>query len=215
MLACCHDTGYIPVLRQYAAQASTLGRLTLLGGGTRLRSDISSLGFSSTNLFETMFSSANSKSITGSPAALKAPAVFPALQSSPSNTPVNFSYAQLASRGKTADQNSQHAKRPARLASRLRPVVRNDAGKRIDKPLKQNESLMNRLRDVDLCHWHYLRAECKTASTSCAHNHLYPGPLTPQEYDALWILSRQNPCRKSKKSGVCEDDQCIYGHVPG
>jgi hypothetical protein len=55
LLACCHDTGYIPVLRHYAAQPLALERVTLLSGGN-LRLDMSNLGFKTTNLFESLFS---------------------------------------------------------------------------------------------------------------------------------------------------------------
>jgi hypothetical protein len=55
LLACCHVTGSIPVLRHYAAQPLALERVTLLSGGN-LRLDMSNLGFKTTNLFESLFS---------------------------------------------------------------------------------------------------------------------------------------------------------------
>ncbi|CAG8952766.1 hypothetical protein HYFRA_00009010 [Hymenoscyphus fraxineus] len=65
LMACCHDTGYIPELRKYSVPA-TIDRITLLQVG-QLRSQMENLGFRTTRLFEPLFSS----SFTSKPAAHK------------------------------------------------------------------------------------------------------------------------------------------------
>ncbi|KAH8757115.1 hypothetical protein BGZ57DRAFT_932890 [Hyaloscypha finlandica] len=54
LLACCHDAGYVPVLRQYAAQATLFERMTLLSAGV-VRPDIGDLGFRTTRIFDSLF----------------------------------------------------------------------------------------------------------------------------------------------------------------
>lgn len=98
-------------------------------------------------------------------------------------------------------------------SGRLRPIIRNSAGKRIDKPLVVNEGLVNAMKKHNLCSWHYLRADC--AVSSCQRNHKYPRPLSPGEFDAQWCIARQGMCYRLRKGGDCNDEQCMYGHGPG
>ena len=49
-----NDAGYVPVLRQYAAQSSVSERITLLSAGP-VRPDMESLGFRVTSIFEPLF----------------------------------------------------------------------------------------------------------------------------------------------------------------
>lgn len=95
-------------------------------------------------------------------------------------------------------------------SGRLRPVLRNVAGKRVDKNLSADANLVQEMKKLKLCSWHHLRSDCQLAS--CKRNHDYPRPLSPAEYDALWIGTRQGICRRLRKDGDCNDDQCIYGH---
>ncbi len=98
---------------------------------------------------------------------------------------------------------------PAIDASRLGPVLRNDKGLRVDKPLKVDPSspYFQFLRKANLCQWYYLRGEC----TGCSKNHNHDA-LGPREYDCLWYLARNGLCYKVQKGKDCEDPKCIYGH---
>jgi hypothetical protein len=95
-------------------------------------------------------------------------------------------------------------------SNRLGPIIRNSAGKRIDKSLNVNESLVNVMKKHNLCSWHYLRADCTMAS--CSRNYKYPRPLSLTEFDAQWCISRQGMCFHLRKGADRDDDQCMYGH---
>jgi len=184
LLACCHDMGYIPVLRQYAAHPSSAERITLAAGES-IYPGMANLGLRTTTQFASLFSP------NGLPP--RAPASLLAI-----NKAITISLL--------SDENL------VSNVNRLRPVLKNDAGRRIDKELSVDEGLAQALKKRNLCNWHYLRADCKSAGTTCKHGHGYARPLNRREYDALWFLSRQAPCYRNRKGGVCEDDKCIYGH---
>lgn len=99
---------------------------------------------------------------------------------------------------------------PVANCDRLRPILYNAAGKRIDKALSVNEDLINELKKQNLCSWHYLRADC--IQSGCKRNHDRKRPLTPKHYDAMWCIARMGTCFTVKKGRRCEDDQCFYGH---
>ena len=215
LLACCHDAGYIPVLRQYAAQDSARKRITLLSGG-RLRSDMSDLGFPTTSIFQPLFSSSGSLPLT-SP---KSPPAIPQLPVTAGPAFQKPATDQIAVHGRTLSNGNVDREtlsltedKPVSMSGRLGPVLRNIDGKRIDKALHVDNSLVQALKIINLCHFHFLKTDCTMIETSCKRNHNFPRPLPPGKFDALWCLSRQNVCNRTKKGKVCEDDQCIYGHT--
>jgi hypothetical protein len=192
LLACCHDAGYVPVLRQYAAQSSCSERITLLSAGF-VRSDINSLGFQCTATFESLFSSSGSTQ----------PATYGKGQKPSGNV-------QHVLESTTSVSSSWAKEKPVSNSGRLGPVVRNAAGRRVDIGLSVDASLVQEIKNRNLCSWHYLRSDCQMAS--CKRNHNYPRPLITEEYDALWLFSRQGMCHRLRKGGSCDDDRCIYGH---
>jgi hypothetical protein len=216
LLACCHDTGYIPVLRHYAAQPLALERVTLLSGGN-LRLDMSNLGFKTTDLFESLFSQGEWQVILQSSKSVRSKqktknAIAGGLQpQSPASPPE--SSALPVRNGSVSKSNGESTPSTERKTmtgwERLKPILRNNQGKRIDRPLSEDKNFIDAMRKADLCHYHYLKDDCKT---NCHYNHNYSRPLTDREFEALWILSRQNRCHKSRRSGVCEDESCIFGH---
>jgi len=72
--------------------------------------------------------------------------------------------------------------------------------------------LLQEMRERNLCSWHYLRSDCQKRG-SCEKDHNYPRPLSPEQYDAQWLVARQGACYTLRKRGDCDDDQCMYGHV--
>ena len=188
LLACCHDTGYIPVLRQYAAHPPSAERITLLTAGF-LHPNMATLGFCNTENFNSMF------------------------WSSARVSPVMANKVFTTSTGPPSDPN------PVSNADRLGPVIRNYKDlslRRIDKCLSVEESLVEAMRKRNMCHWHYLRADCKDAVTrECTYNHSYRRPLSDEEFDAVWFLSRKAICYRAKRGTACDDDRCIYGHSTG
>lgn len=109
-----------------------------------------------------------------------------------------------------SEASSQSKEKPVNNSGRLRPILRNSAGKRIDKVLTVDVSLVQEARKHNLCSWHYLRADCQVSS--CKRNHIYPKPLSQGQYDAQWTVARQGLCHRLRKGRDCDDDQCIYGH---
>lgn len=110
--------------------------------------------------------------------------------------------AEAASRGK---------EKPVNNCGRLRPILRNGSGRRIDKTLVVNKVILQEIRKRNLCSWHYLRADCHRLE--CRREHAYPRPLTPAEFDAQWLVARDGTCYTLRKKGVCDDDQCMYSHA--
>lgn len=196
LLACCNDAGYVPVLRQYAAQSSYSERITLLSVGY-IKSDMSALGFRATYLFEPLFSPNNSSRVSQAPMTGKV-------------RQVSVSMIQELLGPTTAEASSQVKEKPVSNCGRLRPILRNSAGKRIDKTLSVDKHLLQEMRERNLCSWHYLRSDCQ--KNTCKRQHSYPRPLSPKEYDAQWMVARQGGCYTLRKGGNCDDDQCMYGH---
>ncbi|KAE9364678.1 hypothetical protein N431DRAFT_421835 [Stipitochalara longipes BDJ] len=198
LLACCHDAGYVPELREYAAQSSSSERITLLLAG-HIRSDMSALGFRATRLFEPLFSPSNPTSNA---------------QAVPNGKvhQLSVSNIQQTLDRITAIASSQGKEKPVKNCGRLRPILRNGVGKRIDKDLKVNPRVLQEMRERNLCSWHYLRSDCQKRS-SCERSHNYPRPLCAEEYDAQWLIARHGACYTQRKRGNCEDDQCMYGHI--
>ncbi|KIX03903.1 uncharacterized protein Z518_07456 [Rhinocladiella mackenziei CBS 650.93] len=98
---------------------------------------------------------------------------------------------------------------PSQQMDKLASGVVNSSGYRVDIPLSVDENLLKRIKSLNLCHWLFLRGECR----GCSRNHAHP-PLTDPEFDALWLLARQGFCNKAKQSR-CDDIKCIYGHGHG
>jgi hypothetical protein len=184
----------VPVLRQYAAQQSSSERITLISSGV-VRSEMSGLGFRATHIFEPLF----------------APG---ALRQTPASAHVKKTTPSPATFQQTVDMivrsASPKAEKPVYNCGQLRPIIRNKDGKRVDKVLSVEESVVKRVKKHNLCSWHYLRADCVVKS--CSRNHQYARPLSMAEYDAQWLVARQGHCHQMRKGKDCNDDQCIYGH---
>ncbi len=196
LLACCHDAGYVPALRQYTAH---LERITLVTVGP-VGPAMHTLGFRATRLFEPLFSPSISLQFTPVRTNGKV------RQSSESNIQQSLDSITAT----TAEGSSQFKEKPVSNCGRLRPIHRNDAGKRIDIVLSVDKRVVQHMKERYLCSWHYLRSDCQRGS--CKREHGYPRPLNPEEYDAQWWIARQGVCYTLRKEGNCQDDQCIYGH---
>ena len=182
ILGCCHDTGYAPFLEQFAADKVNRGRITLLEG-SKIEPRIAALGFEHIVRFETVFIG---------PQALHAKVSVPQ------------STAPLLGASPPPMHNDLWIQR---MSKRLGPVQRDSEGKRVDKKLDVDSSLIYAMRGGNLCAWYYLRGECK----GCPRVHTVP-PLDSKMYDALWAISRGNFCHKARKDKNCDDDRCVYGH---
>jgi hypothetical protein len=194
VLACGHDSGYAGALREYS-NTTNGDRISLLET-EKMRSEITTLGFKSTTMFRSLFQHDDK----------------PAL-----DLPRTELYSKKLA-GPVLQQNGSGVgglavvpedKLVANVA-RLGPVVFDSTGKRVDRPLSVEENLLNALRKLDFCHWHYLRADCVKP---CGRKHDYPRPLGDEMFDAMWYLSRFGKCNKmKKKNGNCKDEKCIFGH---
>lgn len=99
---------------------------------------------------------------------------------------------------------------PSINTDRLGPILRDEKGYRLDKPLLgvvPNSPLVTLLRNGNLCHSYYLRGKC----TGCSRVHTLPA-LDRESYDALWFIARQGHCHKYRRGKQCSDEKCIYGH---
>ena len=100
---------------------------------------------------------------------------------------------------------------------RLGPVLRDQDGRRVDRPLKVSKPILERVKKGSLCYYLFLRGSC--ISPTCGRSHAYR-LLTDEELDALWQLARQGRCYKSQKADRyagddCSDALCVYGHRSG
>jgi len=164
--------------------------MTLLRG-VNLHTRIAELGFQKFLRLETVF----------------APHGLPAV-------PVTRSPAPATS-GATSGQNlrANESINPAPLSDRFGAVIRDEAGKRLDKELKVdiNSGYLNVLRENKLCAYYYLRGRC---NGGCDKNHV-PAPLKAKEFDALWYFARGGLCYKTRKGKDCDDPMCVYRHEEG
>jgi len=181
---------------------------------------MSDLGFRTTTIFGSLFSPSESSSSASSAKTSRLEPQLPVNEAGPAPPAPASSQGRLHGRtlsnGKIIEEIlSPTEEKPASNSGRLGPVLRSSDGKRIDKPLWVDNNIIQALLVADLCHWHYLRADCKMEGKSCKYNHKFPKPLGSKQFDALWSLSRKNACRRDKKGKICEDDQCIYGHTQG
>jgi hypothetical protein len=92
-------------------------------------------------------------------------------------------------------------------------IKRDESGIHRDRPLNVNGNLLQAVRKLDLCYWHYLRGDCTQEFKGCKKDHRYPRPLPLETFDALWLLARSGLCYRVRKGSICEDEKCIYGHV--
>lgn len=92
-------------------------------------------------------------------------------------------------------------------SSKLGPVMKNEQGQRIDKPLKVDGGLVQAFQKKNLCNWLFLKGFCAGCERSHAHS-----PLNDQHYDVLWFIARRGICYKYQKGKACNDPTCIYGH---
>ena len=95
---------------------------------------------------------------------------------------------------------------PRQQSNKLACVSKDSSGHRVDLPLSVDQRKLEDLKNHNLCHWLFLRGECR----GCQRNHQY-SQLTDSEFDALWYLARQGLCYKAQRGG-CNDSMCIYGH---
>lgn len=96
---------------------------------------------------------------------------------------------------------------------RLGPIVFDAAGSRVDRCLKVDKAVANRIAKGGLCYWLYLRGRCEMVS----HNNHGHRALTDAEYDALLEQARKGRCWKTTKAEQgkgqgCVDALCFYGH---
>ena len=213
MLACGHDSGYAPFLGQFVGDKQAAERITLLEGSP-FPAAIRDLSLKRTR-FDSVFNTVTQPVASGN--LVKAP-----LRRGTSSTMTTT----LSSHGDSL--NSPIKRAPATkgspliryhntlaMSDRLGPVLKDQGGRRVDRPLQVNPEVMEGLRGQSLCFRLFLRGEC--ALGKCQRGHVHQ-PLTSDEFDALWALARQSQCHKSRRarnlSGECSDAKCVYSHKP-
>lgn len=199
ILGACHDGGYAQFLGEFAADPSKRERITLLHG-TKIHTSIAALGFTKRLKLDTVF----------------APHKAASHQNSPSPPPimsgtVSKSAAKTTS-GATIPPNpgAREFINPVSLSERLGPVIRNEAGKRLDKKLNVdiNSGYLKVLRENKFCYYYHLRGKCKGG---CGKNHIFQC-LNPKEFDDLWYIARTGVCNQVSKGKDCDDQMCVYRH---
>lgn len=200
MVACGHDTGYAPFLGQFVGDKQVAERITLLEG-TPLPAVIKNLGLKKTrftSVFNEVMQPVVSSRSVGSSWSSVAGDNRPPDSEPRSSVPVTPSSGYRNSKAKS---------------DRLGPIMTDDNGRRVDRQLQVKAAIVERIRIKFLCHYLFLRGEC--VMNSCPRNHYHP-PLSNEEFDALWSLSRQHGCythRRADRTGSdCSDVMCVYGH---
>lgn len=211
MVACGHDTGYAPFLGQFAANRRVAERITLLEGGSPFPIEIKSLGFRTTR-FVSLFNE-QAQPATWASSARPTMGRETAETNSKGNSNVEGPVAVVSRQVMGSRTPSGRLHKLEVQSGRLGPVLKDEKGWRIDKPLSVGAAVVDRIKKAHLCNFLYLRGEC---AKSCQRNHDYR-PLSDEEYDALWLLARQGWCYVSRKAGQdvnndCSDAMCIYGH---
>lgn len=196
VLACGHDSGYAPLLGQFAGEGAA-SRITLLEG-SKFPLAIGQLGLE-TAKFGSLFHD------------VPVPAVLAA--------PTGPAWGRLARNGATPDCGSNTGslirpsihEDPKAKWQRLGPIQYDERGRRVDRPLPVDDTVVESLKRGGLCYFLYLRGECKKLS-NCPRDHRHK-TLSDAEFDALWSLARQSRCWYGKNKGEnCPDEKCVYGH---
>ncbi|CAG8975834.1 hypothetical protein HYALB_00009414 [Hymenoscyphus albidus] len=151
LMACCHDTGYITELRKYSVPAM-VHRITLLQIG-EIRFEMKNLGFSTTQIFEPLFSFISK----------------PVIHNDSSDTPqekeesLEMTFHQLLNL-------SIGRKVSARNGNNRRHVHQQSAA--TNSPAsKQINDFRKMITKADLCLAHYAGFECHPSP--CSYNHTY------------------------------------------
>jgi hypothetical protein len=204
VLACGHDSGYAPFLGQFVGDKQLAERITLLEGSP-FPAAISGLGLKSTQ-FNSVFNA------VPPPPPVSAGLVGPTRGRGVASTVAGT----LTDRGSNAGR-PMGFRNPQARSDRLGPVLTDQAGHRVDRPLRVNEAVVENLKKGSLCYHYFLRGDC--VLPTCRQNHVHP-PLTDEEFDALWSLARQGRCFKSRKADRdpgddCSDAKCVYSHRSG
>lgn len=202
VVACGYDTGYAPFLGQLVGDKEIANRITLLEGPP-FPPAIRKLGLK-TARFSSVFQEATHLA-HGQGSIVSDVNTISAVR------PPFGTERGLVAPVKTLFSSWRNGK--AQLW-RLAPVVRNEAGRRVDKALVVDDSTVERIQGKNLCFFLFLRGECKMKN-GCRRNHEHQ-ELTDNEFDALWYVARKGRCKKSQKAdagGVdCSDERCVYGH---
>lgn len=216
MLACGHDAGYAPFLGQFVGDKQLAERITLLEGSP-FPAAIRSLGLKKTHftsIFNTITQPAASTALPGPAWGLSV-----VIPKAPAPRPVRGAEVgrPMAIGKRVPETPSKRYHNNQVQSERLSPVLTNANGRRFDKPLQVDETVVERIRKVALCYYLFLRGDC--VSQKCDRNHAHR-QLLDAEFDALWWLARQGGCYKSRKAnrdGVndCSDKLCVYGHRSG
>lgn len=209
-MACGHDTGYAPFLGRFVADKEVAQRITLLEGGP-LPTVIKNLGLKITR-FRSVFSDVSQPSacpVSASQAWGRAPSGMANGQRGN-----NTGGSTVAAMGPSLRTGPLPRRMPTVRSDRLGPVLTNDDGLRVDKPLQVDQTVVERIKKSKLCHFLYLRGECSLHT--CRSNHDFR-ELSDEEFNALWSLARLGRCRQSKKGDRnpqddCSDVMCVYGH---
>ena len=181
VLGCCHDSGYTSFLTDLVANHGAQDRITLLSMQS-ISSKLSRLGLKNTR-FGTVFAPSFSN---GHPE--------PSIQTHYQKT--------------TESKMAKSIAMPNEQRHRFGPIQRREDGTRTDRPLTIHPSVVQSVSGKNLCHWYYLRGECR----GCSRNHTYRA-LNDEEFDALWYLSRKARCFAFQKKKDCDDPECVYGHA--
>ncbi|KAK4691230.1 hypothetical protein P7C71_g5723, partial [Lecanoromycetidae sp. Uapishka_2] len=161
------------VRREFAANVSKRERITLLHG-TKIHASIAGLGFKRFLRLETVFAPHGASAIQASrPSSLTIPGI--AFNANNGSSPGGSTAPTSGPKGYV---------NPAPLSERLGPIIRDDAGKRLDKKLNNDigSGYLNVLRENKFCAYYYLRGRC---NGGCGKNHV-PAPLKAKEFDNLW-----------------------------
>lgn len=207
VLACGHDDGYAPWLGQFVGDKQVAQRITLVEGNP-FPAKMRSLGLK-TIKFNSIFNNIGAQALSGP--SFRSQATPPA--------PTRTDSGQGGSSKQSTTQGLGEMRGPAGInpgahSDRLGPVIIDDSGRRVDKPLHVEKAAHDRMKKTSLCYYYYLRGQC--INTPCQRNHVYR-PLTHEEFDALWDQARQGRCARSRKvdrkgGEDCSDALCVYGH---
>lgn len=83
-------------------------------------------------------------------------------------------------------------------------IPRNQAGQRVDPPIKVDKDVRLRISGEKWCSNHQLKGHCSFSNCGFKHDLLHEAGK-----DALLSLARGNPCRKGN---ACNDTDCYAGH---
>lgn len=193
------DNGYARLLGPYAEDYAVRSRITLLEGPPFARELAAIRDRFRTVSFDNVF---RSKMLVVTPrrTTMSLP--------TPPQTP-SADHAMAAAQPSSAPSSSTSQASVANTQSTTTAVLLNEAGERVDSPLRFTSKDFLAVKSLKVCNSFHLLGRCLFLEKFGNCNYDHGASLSDKQLVALRAVARLNSCRKGR---ACKDPECLCGH---